>query len=412
MTVKTKFLALSFSLLLGVTALILTLTLVPKSQETRRRAFESPTNITDNFEQQGIDLTKWRIDSGNVGGIIETQQGKLKINIPENTPVDSNDGGISAVLNTKLTGDFIVEVDLTNAEINNTEGWVTGLVINGNGQIRWMRQWNAPEETYGRLVGDYYDPVTQQWKWVAEALILSDSTTPIRVKIVRSGNTIQWFYDQGTGYQLFGQETQDQFGEEKEVHLINWHWNNKPAITGYFDNFSLTFNPQITTQSIDPPANLTAACAYSGKEVTLAWDTVTKASNYLFRINDPRNDAPSCGDGWWCSDPPDKAINENLTAPSYIHTNITPNQNYRAWVHAHLSDSLINSEAAGIDFTCPSPITGDINLDKIVDISDYSLLVNQTLKPDANLTADFNQDGKIDMTDYSLLVTNFGQTRP
>lgn len=53
----------------------------------------------------------------------------------------------------------------------------------------------------------------------------------------------------------------------------------------------------------------------------------------------------------------------------------------------------------------------DINRDGIVDLSDYSILVNNFFSSQLNPfhAADLNQDGLVDIADYSILVANFFQ---
>jgi hypothetical protein len=60
----------------------------------------------------------------------------------------------------------------------------------------------------------------------------------------------------------------------------------------------------------------------------------------------------------------------------------------------------------------PPTLTGDINQDRIVDVTDYSLFVSQFLHTGMALTADFNHDNIVDISDYSLLVANFLKTVP
>lgn len=58
--------------------------------------------------------------------------------------------------------------------------------------------------------------------------------------------------------------------------------------------------------------------------------------------------------------------------------------------------------------TTPTACKGDINGDSVVDLTDYSLLVQNFLKsPLTNPKADFNGDGMVDLTDYSILVGRF-----
>ncbi len=65
----------------------------------------------------------------------------------------------------------------------------------------------------------------------------------------------------------------------------------------------------------------------------------------------------------------------------------------------------------------PSPIISacgreDINLDKIIDITDYSILVSNFLVTPVYAPADIDNDGIVDITDYSLVVSKFLQRCP
>lgn len=60
-----------------------------------------------------------------------------------------------------------------------------------------------------------------------------------------------------------------------------------------------------------------------------------------------------------------------------------------------------------------NPCNSDIVSDGIIDLTDYSVLVQNFLKsPLINPRADISSDGKVDLTDYSLLVSDFLKTCP
>lgn len=62
----------------------------------------------------------------------------------------------------------------------------------------------------------------------------------------------------------------------------------------------------------------------------------------------------------------------------------------------------------GVPTATPTVCTGDINGDRIVDLSDYSILVRNFLKsPLTNTAADLNGDTIVDLSDYSILVRAF-----
>jgi type II secretory pathway pseudopilin PulG len=400
-----RFIFLVTFLIISIVTLVLALPLTRQKQDTRRRAAEPTTStIADNFDSNAIDENTWIKFSSSEDTSPKLDNNKISVEF------DGIDQYKAAGLRTRQTiqGDFSAEITVSDYSVTNigTKSANTPLCFdNTNNNYFCLRPWTNAGGT----------KVILQGKDRGETAGLDvNNLSSFKLKLSLTGSTAQGFVDRGNGYESVGQ-LDNAYTEEGWIAFMGETGEMGPNshLKASFDDFSLTFTPQVTIQSIEsiePPANLTATCAYSGREVTVTWDPVANAETYLFRLNDPRNDTQSCGDGWWCADPPDKTI--DITTNSYIHTGTTPNQNYRTWVHAHLAESSINSEGTAIDFTCPAPITGDINLDKIVDISDYSILVNQITKLDTSLTADLNQDSQVDMTDYSLIITNFGQTRP
>src|ERR1043166_271104 len=97
------------------------------------------------------------------------------------------------------------------------------------------------------------------------------------------------------------------------------------------------------------PGNLTAVCDANNTQATLSWSGVNGATSYAVRVNYKANDGgPGCIDGWYCSDPPDKVVNNN-PGTSYIAA-VTPNQPYAFWVHG-LKDSAFGDANSGI-FVC------------------------------------------------------------
>jgi hypothetical protein len=56
----------------------------------------------------------------------------------------------------------------------------------------------------------------------------------------------------------------------------------------------------------------------------------------------------------------------------------------------------------------PQSCAADINGDRVIDLSDYTILVRDFLKrPPSNPKADFNRDGVVDLSDYVILVARF-----
>jgi hypothetical protein len=99
------------------------------------------------------------------------------------------------------------------------------------------------------------------------------------------------------------------------------------------------------------PINLVAQCSADGTQATVSWSGVNDATAYALRVNYLGNDGAGCLDGWYCSDPPDKSV-ENYGGTSYV-ANVTPSQPYNFWVHAMQGGNYGN--AGSSSFTCDGP---------------------------------------------------------
>lgn len=61
---------------------------------------------------------------------------------------------------------------------------------------------------------------------------------------------------------------------------------------------------------------------------------------------------------------------------------------------------------ASFSTTSQSGLAANLNDDKVVDISDYSLLISELMQDKDYPIADLNCDGMVDISDYSLLINN------
>jgi hypothetical protein len=127
-------------------------------------------------------------------------------------------------------------------------------------------------------------------------------------------------------------------------------------VTGSPLGRSTSFNLVVNSVSGTPvwpaaPVNLAAQCSADGTQATLSWSSVNGASAYALRVNYRSNDSVGCIDGWYCSDPPDKIVN-NYGGTSYV-ASITPGQPYAFWVHGLQGSSYGNAGSA--NFSCGTP---------------------------------------------------------
>jgi hypothetical protein len=128
------------------------------------------------------------------------------------------------------------------------------------------------------------------------------------------------------------------------------------TVTGSPLSRSTSFNLMLNSVFGTPvwpaaPVNLVAQCSADNTQAALSWSSVSGATAYALRVDYQANDGPSCIDGWYCNDPPDKIVN-NYGATNYV-ASVTPGQPYAFWVHGLQGSSYGNAAAA--NFTCGTP---------------------------------------------------------
>jgi len=90
---------------------------------------------------------------------------------------------------------------------------------------------------------------------------------------------------------------------------------------------------------------------------------------------------------------------------------VTDNSNLNTGTTHPTGNAELTSVIIGLSTSSPTPtpITGDINGDNVVNILDYTLLSNAFGSSDAN--SDINNDGVVNILDYTLLSNNFGASQ-
>ncbi|MDP3954080.1 MAG: PKD domain-containing protein [bacterium] len=139
-------------------------------------------------------------------------------------------------------------------------------------------------------------------------------------------------------------------------------WTGCSSTSGTTCNRTMDTNRTVTANYSTPippqPTGLSSSCNASGTSVTLNWNSASGATSYSLRVDNTTNNTSSCGSGWYCSDPPDKLVN-NYTSTTYT-TSVTPGNLYNWWVHSVNSSGA--SSAASASFTCnPSTYTLTVN---------------------------------------------------
>ncbi len=93
---------------------------------------------------------------------------------------------------------------------------------------------------------------------------------------------------------------------------------------------------------------------------------------------------------------------------------IAGNYGNTALIYTAITPSTVTTTPTPVPTPVPTPYPtrcqADINQDHLIDITDYSLLVQNFFKPVPNpARADITQDGIVDISDYSALVASFFQ---
>jgi hypothetical protein len=181
----------------------------------------------------------------------------------------------------------------------------------------------------------------------------------------------------------------------------NFQWKMVYELIEWFGASS----PNVTVNVSNPlpaPTGLTAVCSAGATQMTLRWNPVAAAQSYYVRVNNIPNDTPSCSDGWYCSDPPDKYLDAYSTTT--LTMAVTPGHNYRAWVHSYSSSRGVGP-ATQVNFLCTAPSSPacDVNRDGIVSLIDVQSSLNQTLGL-ASCSADINQNGYCNVIDTQRII--------
>ena len=150
------------------------------------------------------------------------------------------------------------------------------------------------------------------------------------------------------------------------------------------------------------PINLVAQCSADGTQATVSWNGVNDATAYALRVNYLGNDGPGCLDGWYCSNPLDKIV-ENYGGTSYA-ANVTPSQPYNFWVHAMLGGNY--GDAGSFSFRCDGPPPPSAPTWPSAPIN----LVAQCSADGTQATVSWN--GVNDATAYALRVNYLGNDGP
>ncbi len=210
------------------------------------------------------------------------------------------------------------------------------------------------------------------------------------------------------------------------LFYAHWAASTSVKITNRSDSLGLSYTSPIQT-SLHPPV-MRALQSISCKDTTTHWTGT--CTNLSFVTDGGRY---FNGPGWWSywavADPPGWKFDQALAltgGSTGIGTSYSagflPRYTYVAngyiVVEGNGGDIMVFRHSGTVATTSPTSTVmptatpdacpSDINLDLLTDISDFSILVANYLKPTpTNPRADINKDGIVDLDDYGQIVANY-----
>jgi hypothetical protein len=124
-----------------------------------------------------------------------------------------------------------------------------------------------------------------------------------------------------------------------------------PSPTPGACTLSFTISSASPSPTATPGAQtVSVKCSTPGNNATITWTPVVGAKGYNLRVDYLDNNATSCQDGWYCSNPPDYML-DNLTSTSTTVV-VTAGKKYETWVHYVDQNNHISNPSAHVSFVC------------------------------------------------------------
>lgn len=148
-------------------------------------------------------------------------------------------------------------------------------------------------------------------------------------------------------------------------------------------NFDLLVRTALAqTAMLAEPVTNPFKCNTSGTSVTLSWGSVTGASVYALRFDDPTNNTSKCADGWYCGSP--DYLNDTYVKTSITRT-VVPGRTYTWWVHAKKWGTWAGlSTAKKETFSCGTNFPNNYAPIGFFDGTSNGVLTGWTLDPDVS----------------------------
>jgi len=115
--------------------------------------------------------------------------------------------------------------------------------------------------------------------------------------------------------------------------------------------YGATFTCSPPAPATPSPTGLQYQCNSAGNQVSLSWNAVSGANNYLLRVNYTSDDSSASQGGWYDPNTTDVSA-DNVSQTSYT-TTVIPGKPYTWWVHAQING--VASSPSLANFTCNAP---------------------------------------------------------
>jgi len=189
--------------------------------------------ITENFNNNQYNTNYWWIYSIGAGTIATVTNNRLEITLPASPGGTLYLGNMGS--NFKLAGDFDMQVDFSLLTWPAYNASQVGLTISQANDFSIFRRSRGVNEEGG---GDVY---FTKIKGIMTQVSTAGTSGKLRMK--RTGDTMQGFYWDGASWQLVGSSTDPSLGSGTTVHLdfdrdISF---SGPSVKAAFDNVQLTY---------------------------------------------------------------------------------------------------------------------------------------------------------------------------
>lgn len=402
---------------------------VPNLNINGGQAAATCSGFADGFSSTTIDPNNWNQWTNNNGGIV-VGTGEATLYLPASADGTTKGTSLDSFKHGSITGgDFSTEITLKSINVatgKKVAGSLLAFSANTNdGRYVQIQRHSDDTKLYGEMS-------TSSTTYTVESKDIGlTNTTPVRVKIERTGTTIKMYYDifDGKGYQLLRQI--DNFADMGASRVFFATYNyapDYPQSSAKFSNFILTCGagatpiPTVTGVTGNTILNLKLKFqGITGKpadslnnmkvKVTLAGGPLTSPVSSTGTFTGDANGVWSGAVGFDLSSYTGK-FTIYVKGPRHLQKKIcdaTPTESSAGTYNCADGTIILKSGQNNFDFSNIIMLSGDVTgpsnaQDGLVSAVDLSYIRNKLNSTDS--TCDVDLDGKCTTRDYSLVISS------